>query len=120
VIPVFLQEANRRFVGSDARWFANYKDTYGIDARGVGPVTLAQCKLMVQALFADRFKLKVHRETKELPAYALKLGKDKPKLQEAGENDVVKVQGRVFLDKGKARAAENRVQAIRTSIPKTA
>jgi uncharacterized protein (TIGR03435 family) len=84
-------------------WFADYKDTYGIDARGAGPVTLAQCKLMVQALFAARFKLKVHRETKELPAYALKLSKNKPKLQEARENDVVKIQGRVFVDENGAQ-----------------
>lgn len=35
---------------------------------------------MVQQLLADRFKLVVHRETKELPAYALVVAKSGPKL----------------------------------------
>jgi len=35
---------------------------------------------MVQQLLADRFKLAVHRETKELPAYALVVAKSGPKL----------------------------------------
>ncbi len=44
---------------------------------------LAQAKRLarLQALLADRFKLKVHRLTKELPAYALVIAKHGPKLQ---------------------------------------
>jgi uncharacterized protein (TIGR03435 family) len=38
---------------------------------------------MLQALLADRFKLSIHRETKELPVYALVAAKNGPKLQEA-------------------------------------
>jgi uncharacterized protein (TIGR03435 family) len=38
---------------------------------------------MLQALLADRFKLTIHRETKDLPAYALVIAKNGPKLQEA-------------------------------------
>jgi uncharacterized protein (TIGR03435 family) len=38
---------------------------------------------MLQALLADRFKLTIHRETKELPVYALVVAKNGPKLQEA-------------------------------------
>jgi uncharacterized protein (TIGR03435 family) len=38
---------------------------------------------MLQALLADRFKMTVHHETKELPAYALIVGKGGPKLKEA-------------------------------------
>jgi uncharacterized protein (TIGR03435 family) len=87
-----------QIAGTTPNWFKDYKDAYEIDARASGPVTQGQCKLMVQALLADRFKLKVHRESKELPAYALRLGKNKPKLQEAGEKDVVKIQGRPYID----------------------
>jgi uncharacterized protein (TIGR03435 family) len=36
---------------------------------------------MVQALFADRFQMKVHRETRMLPAYDLILAKGGAKLQ---------------------------------------
>jgi uncharacterized protein (TIGR03435 family) len=42
---------------------------------------------MLQALFADRFKLSLHRETRELPAYALVIAKNGPKLQEARPRD---------------------------------
>jgi uncharacterized protein (TIGR03435 family) len=38
---------------------------------------------MLQALLADRFKLTLRRETKELPVYALILGKGRPRLQKA-------------------------------------
>jgi uncharacterized protein (TIGR03435 family) len=33
---------------------------------------------MVQALLGDRFKLKLHRETREIPVYALLVGKGGP------------------------------------------
>ena len=42
-----------------------------------------QLKLMVQSLLADRFKLALRHETKELPVYALVVAKNGPKLQVA-------------------------------------
>jgi bla regulator protein BlaR1 len=42
-----------------------------------------QVRLMVQALLAERFQLKVSREMKELPVYALVIAKGGPKLTEA-------------------------------------
>ena len=42
---------------------------------------------MLQALLADRFKLTIHRETKELPIYALVVAKDGAKFQEAKPGD---------------------------------
>jgi len=42
---------------------------------------------MLQALLADRCKLTLHRETKELPLYALVIAKNGPKLQEAKPGD---------------------------------
>ena len=42
---------------------------------------------MLQALLADRFKLSIHRDPKNLPVYALVVGKNGPKLQPGkGEN----------------------------------
>ena len=35
---------------------------------------------MLQSLLADRFQLKVHREPKEMPVYALVVGKNGPKF----------------------------------------
>jgi bla regulator protein BlaR1 len=40
-----------------------------------------ELQLMLQALLADRFALKIHRITKELPVYALTVGKKGPKLK---------------------------------------
>ena len=39
-----------------------------------------QFQQMVQQLLADRFKLAVHRETRELPVYALTIAKNGPRL----------------------------------------
>jgi uncharacterized protein (TIGR03435 family) len=37
---------------------------------------------MLRTLLADRFQLQLHRETKDLPVYALVVGKNGPKLME--------------------------------------
>ncbi len=57
-------------------------DRYAIDARPETPQTRAMMGgPMLQALLEDRFKLKVHRETREVPVYALVVAKGGPKLQ---------------------------------------
>jgi len=43
----------------------------------------AQSRLMIQSLLADRFKLALHHETKELSIYALVVAKNGPKLHES-------------------------------------
>ena len=47
------------------------------------PLTLEQRNLMLRSLLADRFKLAVHNETKELPIYELVVAKNGPKLPPA-------------------------------------
>jgi bla regulator protein blaR1 len=44
----------------------------------------AQFLVKLQMLLADRFQLKVHREMKELPIYALVVAKSGPKIKPAG------------------------------------
>ena len=46
-----------------------------------------QLHLLVQSLLADRFKLKLRHESKELPVYALVIAKNGPKLQESKPGD---------------------------------
>jgi uncharacterized protein (TIGR03435 family) len=55
-------------------------DGYDIDAKAAGSANQRQMWLMLQSLLEDRFKLKVHRETKELPVYALTAAKSGLKL----------------------------------------
>jgi uncharacterized protein (TIGR03435 family) len=47
----------------------------------------AQRSEMMQELLADRFQLKVHHETKDLPIYSLAIAKGGFKLKEADAND---------------------------------
>jgi uncharacterized protein (TIGR03435 family) len=46
-------------------------ERYAIEAKAGSNVGRAEMFLMLQSLLEDRFQLKTHRETKELPVYAL-------------------------------------------------
>jgi len=63
-------------------------DRYDIAAKAEGNATDDQVKAMTQALLADRFKLKVHHETKELSAYVISVGKTSPKLSPAKDGEI--------------------------------
>jgi uncharacterized protein (TIGR03435 family) len=45
-----------------------------------------QSQLMMQAMLADRFALKVHHETKDLPIYVLTVGKGGSRMKQTGPN----------------------------------
>ena len=55
---------------------------YDIEAKSEHPVNRDRMMIMLQSLLADRFKLALHRETKELPVYELVPGKGGPTLQQ--------------------------------------
>jgi uncharacterized protein (TIGR03435 family) len=57
-------------------------EPFDISAKADAPANDDQLHQMVQALLADRFQLKFHRETKEQPVYTLVLAKSGPKLKE--------------------------------------
>jgi uncharacterized protein (TIGR03435 family) len=59
-------------------------DRYDMDARAPGLATKDQMRLMMQSLLAERFQLKAHWETREVPVFALveeKAGKVGPQLE---------------------------------------
>ena len=62
-------------------------EKYDITAKAEGPDNPDQLKVMMQSLLADRFKLTFHRETREMPVYALVPGKNGPKLHAAEVSD---------------------------------
>lgn len=65
-------------------------DNYDVVAKAEDNTPIARMAgPMMQALLEDRFKLKIHRETKEVPVYFLTLGKGGPKLERTKEGSCV-------------------------------
>ncbi len=60
---------------------------FDIDGKAASIVLWDQIMQMLQSLLADRFKLKVHRETRTLPVYALTVAKSGPKMPIATPGD---------------------------------
>ncbi len=63
-------------------WGDTGAEVYDVDAKAenVRTLPLDQARRMLQTLLADRFQLKVHHETRDLPVYALVVAKNGPKL----------------------------------------
>jgi uncharacterized protein (TIGR03435 family) len=70
-------------------------DRYDIEAKAEGESKPSEAQLrgMLQKLLADRFRLVVHGETRELPVYALEVGKGGPKFQASPEFQASKDTG---------------------------
>jgi uncharacterized protein (TIGR03435 family) len=63
-------------------------ERYDIVAKAADGAKDDRLRLMLQSLLKDRFRMTLHRETKELPVYALAIGKNGPKLKESeGEGE---------------------------------
>jgi uncharacterized protein (TIGR03435 family) len=77
----------------ELRWF-------DLDARTPPDATDEEVRLMFQSLLADRFKLRVHRETRQRAEYVLTLGKGRLKLtpySEDGDEPLkMTIEGRSF------------------------
>jgi uncharacterized protein (TIGR03435 family) len=58
-------------------------DRYDVSAKAIvqGNLTEAQLRPMLQALLAERFKLRLHQSSKEMSGYALVVGKNGPKVK---------------------------------------
>src|SRR5439155_4896287 len=59
-------------------------ERYNITAKaepGYGKLTVDNMRPLIRSLLVDRFQLVIHRETKELPVYALVVAKNGAKLQ---------------------------------------
>jgi uncharacterized protein (TIGR03435 family) len=62
---------------------------YDLTAKAEGNPNQDQVFLMLQKLLEDRFQLRLHHETKEMPVYALVVAKNGPKLKEFTESGCV-------------------------------
>jgi uncharacterized protein (TIGR03435 family) len=64
-------------------------DRYNLEARADGERSRAEMMLMLQTLLADRFQFRMHRETRELPAYVLTVARGGAKLTRTKDGDCV-------------------------------
>jgi uncharacterized protein (TIGR03435 family) len=64
------------------------EEHFDIVARYPGGTPQEQVRLMLQNMLAERFKLALHRETRQLPEYALVVAKGGPRIEpvEAGQS----------------------------------
>jgi len=72
-------------VGGGPGWVEDTR--YDIDAKAEGKATQQQRLEMLQTLLAERFRLAVHYEPKELSTYVLTAAKDRLKLKERKPGD---------------------------------
>jgi uncharacterized protein (TIGR03435 family) len=77
---------------------------YDIEAIVSGDVSDDELPQMFQTLLADLFKLKVHRETREMTAYNLVVAKGGPKLKPADPDGSVTLDGQP-IEKGNSLSA---------------
>ncbi len=56
-----------------------------VDATMPPDTTKEQLRVMLQNLLAERFKLAIHREARDLPKYSLTVAKNGPKMKESAE-----------------------------------
>jgi uncharacterized protein (TIGR03435 family) len=76
-------------------------DRYDVNAKGEENVPERQIWLMLQSLLADRFKLKLHRETKESGIYSLVVARSGLRLQPSSATGVnFGVGGRKIVAQG--------------------
>jgi uncharacterized protein (TIGR03435 family) len=68
-------------------------DRYDIIANASSPAPKAPLMLMLQALLENRFKLKTHLERRDLPTYALLVGKNGLKLKPGKVNGETEIGG---------------------------
>jgi bla regulator protein BlaR1 len=62
-------------------------ELFDISAKPEGSADMSQFDQMLQALLADRFRLVIRRDNKDMPVYALVTGKTGPKFKESRESD---------------------------------
>jgi len=74
----------KRFQISGPSWLDS--ERYDITAKVPDGVKPDQIPAMLQVLLAERFKMAIHKETKEQPVYALIVGKNGPKLTKSEES----------------------------------
>lgn len=70
-----------KYVSGGPNWLE--LDRFDISAKAPAKTPPETLRLMLQSLLEDRFKLEIHTGTRPMPAFALTMGKGKPKMTES-------------------------------------
>jgi uncharacterized protein (TIGR03435 family) len=89
------------------------------DVATLGKMNFEQRRAMFQSILADRFKLVVHHETRELPMYVLTVAKGGPKFKESAPDDPASTTPRrrgMMMNRGKVTATDAQVSVFVTIL----
>ncbi len=67
-------------------WINSPGSAFDVQGKAERKVSFSDCRLMVQSLLADRFKVSFHWETRVIPVYLLLPGSKGPKLHEVDKD----------------------------------
>ena len=108
-----------------------WSDTEGFDIEAkvapadvptVGKMTFEQRRAMFQSILADRFRLVVHHETRELPLCVLSVAKGGPKLKASAPDDPAAPTPRrrgMMINNGKVTANDAQLSTLVTTLSRT-
>ena len=90
---------DREYAVIGPEWLAS--EHFDMDATFPPDTPIPQLQLMMQTFLADRFKMRVHRETRQLPNYTLVVAKGGAKIapEEAGQSRTSTGNGRFTATK---------------------
>ena len=77
------------WIKSGPDWIARGDERFNVEAKAENPTKTTEQQLlaMLQALLIERFAMKFHRETVDVPGFALTVAKNGPKLQASKSDD---------------------------------
>ena len=88
-------------------WMNSPDSVFDIEAKPAVPVSSDDCRRMVQTLLTDRFKLALHRETKDMPVYALIVGSKGPKVHEAEGDEPSGMRSNIMINGAPIQVNDN-------------
>jgi uncharacterized protein (TIGR03435 family) len=96
-------------------------ERYEIVAKTAGPVPAEELKQMLQNLLADRFKLSLHRQTRDVQVYALEIEKKEPRFHESQGDGESRQQAKSKLNRQwkwttMAQLADNLSDAMESKV----
>ena len=91
------------------------------DVPTLSKMTFEQRRTMFQSVLAERFKLAVHHETRELPLYVLSVAKGGPKFKESAPDDPAATARRrgMTINNGKLTANDAQLSMLVTMLSRS-